>query len=96
MAQPDGTEAATPVGAPDAAPSGDPTIQAPDAAPDGTPVDVDVPVDVEVEEAVPDELSDGDATAVPDLFFWALWIGVFAVLLWGMMVLFRRRAPDDR
>lgn len=79
------------------APSGD-APAAPGGDPSGAPpVEVDVPVDVDVQEAVPDEVApDADSGAVPDLFFWALWIGVFAVLLWGMMVLFRGRAPDDR
>lgn len=43
----------------------------------------------------PERAVEGDASPVPDAFFWALWVGAFFVILWGMLVLFRRRAPDS-
>lgn len=64
----------------------------PDAV-DRTPQPIDI--DVRVEEAEPDELpSFGEASEVPAPFFWALWVAVFAVILWGMLLLFRGRPPD--
>jgi len=34
---------------------------------------------------------EGEASAVPPIFYWSLWISVFAVVAWGMMLLFSRR-----
>jgi hypothetical protein len=39
-------------------------------------------------------LPDGVASPVPPFFYWTLWIGVFAVITWGMMLLFGRRPWD--
>lgn len=38
---------------------------------------------------------EGEASPPPPLFYWALWIGVFFVILWGMLFLFgaNRRSP---
>lgn len=42
---------------------------------------------------------DGEASPIPPGLFWALWVGAFAAVLWGMLVLFgrkgRSRHPDD-
>lgn len=46
-------------------------------------------------EVPADARTQGDATPIPQAFFWSLWVGVFFVMLWGMLVLFRRRTPDD-
>jgi hypothetical protein len=34
------------------------------------------------------------ASPVPPFFYWTLWVGAFATVTWGLMVLFNQRPPD--
>ena len=34
---------------------------------------------------------EGEISASPPILYWTLWVSVFAVVAWGMMLLFSRR-----
>lgn len=60
-------------------------------------------MDEQVDDAAQTEAPDGprviegEATEAPPALFWALWVGAFFVILWGMNLLFgrNRSQPPD-